>query len=337
MNVQTTPVLGRSANTECGRYHLLVPTWLKLVCKSGGVASVVRALVTADSARPSAGPRPDIAFDCAPAAPVPVAWLSRRPQDRAGHRPSGGGAVNREVVERVRRAIYDTFASQGHPPSRQQVRDLAAVDEAQVNEAVAELAAQRHLALDQSGNVVMAHPFTTVNLGFSVMGERNLWWGGCAWDSFAIPNLVKDEPSVLVATTCPACRRPLAWTVTRAGPPEGQGLERRGLRVLEPAPLLFKGLRAGLARQHRPRTRLHHGSRHAVAPGVRLVQRTSRQPLSAQGPSGRRRLLPWRRPAGALLGAQRLTSCSVAAPLGLRHERICGPPPPTGALSAAEL
>ena len=36
MNVQTMPVLGRSANTECGRYHLLVPTWLKLVCKSGG-------------------------------------------------------------------------------------------------------------------------------------------------------------------------------------------------------------------------------------------------------------------------------------------------------------
>ena len=44
--------------------------------------------------------------------------------------------MNREVVERVRRAIFDTFASQGHPPSRQQVRDLAAVDEAQVNEAV---------------------------------------------------------------------------------------------------------------------------------------------------------------------------------------------------------
>ena len=124
--------------------------------------------------------------------------------------------MNREVVERVRRAIYDTFASQGHPPSREQVRDLAAVDEAQVNEAVAELAAQRHLALDQSGNVVMAHPFTTVNLGFSVMGERNLWWGGCAWDSFAIPNLVKDEPSVLV----PPPVRP-------ATAPEADGLRGR--------------------------------------------------------------------------------------------------------------
>ena len=112
--------------------------------------------------------------------------------------------MDHEVVERARRAIYDAFASQGHAPSRQQIRDLAEADEAQVNEAVAELAAQRHLVLDQSGHVVMAQPFTTVSLGFSVMGERNLWWGGCAWDSFAIPNLVKDEPSVLVATTCPA-------------------------------------------------------------------------------------------------------------------------------------
>ena len=95
--------------------------------------------------------------------------------------------MDHDVVERVRRAIYDTFARQGHAPSRQQIRDLAAVNEAEVDEAVAELAAQHHLALDQSGNVVMAHPFTTVNLGFSVMGERTLWWGGCAWTASPSP------------------------------------------------------------------------------------------------------------------------------------------------------
>lgn len=36
----------------------------------------------------------------------------------------------------------------------------------------------------------MAHPFTAVPLGFSVMGQDTLWWGGCAWDSFAIPHLL---------------------------------------------------------------------------------------------------------------------------------------------------
>ncbi|MDR0344540.1 MAG: alkylmercury lyase family protein [Nocardiopsaceae bacterium] len=129
--------------------------------------------------------------------------------------------MNDEVAERVRRAIYDTFAGQGQAPSRRQIQDLARADEAQVKKAVAELAAQRQLVLDQSGDVVMAHPFTTLNLGFSVLGERTLWFGGCAWDSFAIPHLVNDEPSVLIASTCPACARPLAWTVTRSGPPQG--------------------------------------------------------------------------------------------------------------------
>jgi len=129
--------------------------------------------------------------------------------------------VNDDVVERVRRAIYDTFARQGHAPSSEQIRNLAAADDTQLTVAVTELAAQRHLVLDEPGDVVMAHPFTAVPLGFSLMGERTLWWGGCAWDSFAIPHLVPGEPSVLVATTCPACRRALAWTVTRSAPPSG--------------------------------------------------------------------------------------------------------------------
>jgi hypothetical protein len=129
--------------------------------------------------------------------------------------------VNNDMVERVRRAIYDTFAREGRMASREQIRNLGAADDAQLTEAFAELAAHRHLVLDDSANVVMAHPFTAVPLGFSVMGERTLWWGGCAWDSFAIPHLVTGEPSVLVATTCPGCLRPLAWTVTRSAPPSG--------------------------------------------------------------------------------------------------------------------
>jgi len=40
----------------------------------------------------------------------------------------------------------------------------------------------------------MAHPFAAVPLGFSVMGPKTLWWGGCAWDSFALPHLVPDAP-----------------------------------------------------------------------------------------------------------------------------------------------
>ena len=75
--------------------------------------------------------------------------------------------------------------------------------------------------LGQDDKVVMAHPFSAVNLGFAVMGSKVLWWGGCAWDSFALPHLLEDDPSALVSTQCPACDAPHAWVVDRNGPPRG--------------------------------------------------------------------------------------------------------------------
>jgi hypothetical protein len=45
----------------------------------------------------------------------------------------------------------------------------------QVSAGLASLAAGRHLALGQDGGITMAHPFTAVPLGFSVMGRDSLW------------------------------------------------------------------------------------------------------------------------------------------------------------------
>lgn len=67
----------------------------------------------------------------------------------------------------------------------------------------------------------MAHPFTAVPLGFSAMGRDVLWWGGCAWDSFALPHLLPEQSPVLVATTCPSCATPHAWQVDHHAPPPG--------------------------------------------------------------------------------------------------------------------
>jgi hypothetical protein len=126
-----------------------------------------------------------------------------------------------DLTERVRRSIYDAFARSGRCPGRTELPARLGASQVEVDTALIELADARHLALDTDREVVMAHPFTSTNLGFSVMGERTLWWGGCAWDSFAVPQLVPDEPQVLVATTCLGCESPLAWNVSRSGPPDG--------------------------------------------------------------------------------------------------------------------
>ena len=127
-------------------------------------------------------------------------------------------------LEDLRLAVFRTFHRTGRAPS---VRDLAAqldVDESRIRHGLGELATRRHLVVDADGAIVMAHPFCAVPLGFSVMGKHTLWWGGCSWDSFAIPHLLPDEDEVLVATRCPGCGAAGAFVVDRYEPPAGSWL-----------------------------------------------------------------------------------------------------------------
>src|SRR5215472_14751693 len=124
-------------------------------------------------------------------------------------------------IEDLRLAVYADFASTGQAPSTQDLADQLGVSATEIESGLNDLHKARHLVLDESGQIVMAHPFAAVPLGFSVMGRRTLWWGGCAWDSFALPHLLPAEGEVLVATRCPNCSRPLAWSVGTAEPPRG--------------------------------------------------------------------------------------------------------------------
>jgi Alkylmercury lyase len=65
--------------------------------------------------------------------------------------------------------------------------------------------------------VVMAHPWAAAPMGFVVASSSQKWWGGCAWDSFAIPSLVGER--CLVATHCPGCGAPLALDVDPGSAP----------------------------------------------------------------------------------------------------------------------
>lgn len=125
-------------------------------------------------------------------------------------------------LEDLRLAIYTSLATTGRPPETEALCTLLGAGPEDIATGLRQLAAARHLALDADGRIVLAHPFSTVDLGFSVKGTRTLWWGGCVWDSFAIPHLVPDEPEVLVATTCQGCGRAHAWVVGRDAPPAGE-------------------------------------------------------------------------------------------------------------------
>jgi Alkylmercury lyase len=124
--------------------------------------------------------------------------------------------------ESVRVAVYRRYAETGLEPRVAWLAGELRTNEEAVRPRLRRLAEQRHVVLGPAERILMAHPFTSIPMGFAAMGDHTLWWGGCAWDSFALPHLVPGEPAVLVSTTCPNCRRPLAWTVRREKPPPGR-------------------------------------------------------------------------------------------------------------------
>ena len=105
-------------------------------------------------------------------------------------------------TEDLRLAVYETLRSTGRAPAASDLAARFQHDEAEVRRGLSQLGASRHLVLDDDGEIVMAHPFSAVPLGFAVMGQQTLWWGGCSWDSFALAHLLVEEPDLLVATRC---------------------------------------------------------------------------------------------------------------------------------------
>jgi len=90
------------------------------------------------------------------------------------------------------------------------------------------------VVLDPGGEqIVMAHPWAAVPLGFVVASSTQKWWGGCAWDSFAIPMLAGE--SCLIATHCRGCGEPIALD---AGPGEWSGPTNSQIVAHLPVPVL---------------------------------------------------------------------------------------------------
>lgn len=123
-------------------------------------------------------------------------------------------------TEDLRLAVYGAFAAGRVPTITGLANELGTMRE-KVRTGLISLSLGRHVVLDGGGEVRMAHPFSAVPLGFAVMGKDVLWWGGCAWDSFALPHLIPKQGPMLISTRCPACDRPHVWDVSDQQPPEG--------------------------------------------------------------------------------------------------------------------
>ncbi len=132
-----------------------------------------------------------------------------------------GSGMTEIDLETLRLRIYSELAATGRVAPRAELADETDATETELIAALKALHDRRHIVLDDNGDIELAHPFATRDFGFSVKSGTTLWWGGCAWDSFAIPHLVPGAAPVLVATRCPACGTAHAFVVAADEPPAG--------------------------------------------------------------------------------------------------------------------
>ena len=113
--------------------------------------------------------------------------------------------------QRIRHAIYKTFAEGGIPLSAAIARQLQ-VPTPEVHSAMERLHTRRAIVLDPiTREPWMALPFSSTPTAFTVEGGGRSWFANCAWDAFGLPILVGVD--AVISTTCQDCDRPIAYRV----------------------------------------------------------------------------------------------------------------------------
>ena len=124
---------------------------------------------------------------------------------------------------RAKLQVYRTVAGTGRIPSRAEVARALAVDEAEVAAAFARLRERRLLLLaPETGEIVIAPPFSAAPTPFRVVGGGLDWYAPCVWDSFGIPAALHRDARV--STSCGCCGDRIEYEVRGGPPPETTGV-----------------------------------------------------------------------------------------------------------------
>ncbi|MDQ6930145.1 MAG: organomercurial lyase [Candidatus Eremiobacteraeota bacterium] len=110
----------------------------------------------------------------------------------------------RNIDLRVRSEVYDKVLERGFIPSSKQLAVSLGVAISEVKSALQRLSHEHVLVLQpESGEVLMAMPFSAVPTSFIVRDGNFSWYANCSWDAFGIGAML-GRASV-IHTACGCC------------------------------------------------------------------------------------------------------------------------------------
>jgi hypothetical protein len=124
---------------------------------------------------------------------------------------------------RVRKAVFNVAMQRGYPPTLAEATSQLQVTIQEVSAAFQRLATGRVLVLQpESGEILMANPFSAVPTPFLVELEAYSCYGNCIWDALGVMAMLKKDGRI--ATSCPDCGTALEVRVANGSVQATQGL-----------------------------------------------------------------------------------------------------------------
>jgi len=113
--------------------------------------------------------------------------------------------------------IYQTTASTGAPPRAEEVAEAKGASEEAILEAFRRLNARRLLVVaPETGEIVMAPPFSAVPTSFQVFARGRQYFANCAWDSLGISAALHEDAEIRASCAC--CGEPISLRVEAGAP-----------------------------------------------------------------------------------------------------------------------
>jgi len=127
-----------------------------------------------------------------------------------------------DIDIKVRAEVYDFTMRTGTPPSSAEVAQALSLDGNIILAAFRRLADAHVLVLKpDSGEVLMANPFSAVPTPFLVETEKFSAYGNCIWDALGIPAMLGGDARII--TSCADCGAS-ADIIVSAGAVNGDGI-----------------------------------------------------------------------------------------------------------------
>ena len=121
--------------------------------------------------------------------------------------------ADRGLDDQVRAQVYEDVMRSGSLPSILEIstRQAPAVEE--VRASLQRLTAGHILVLQkETGEILMADPFSAVPTAFRVLAGQQVYFGNCIWDAMGIPAMLKQD--AVIQASCSCCGTAMSLKVT---------------------------------------------------------------------------------------------------------------------------